>query len=148
MRSLSDPRLTTWFEDGLAAGRFRIPGGRDIILNEFPRLMRETRFLASSRVSARVFREFLLGLNPKILDIPNGSPEGLNEHLAAETETLPGLRKSIVFIPPHTRFETWYVYTPPLETMRRAWKAARAQGRMTLPNSSQPDAGASSLSPT
>ena len=101
MGSRFHPRLATWFDEGLACGKFDVPSGRHIILNEFPRLMPESRLLASAGVDRTSLREFLLTVNPNVISIPDGSAEGMRQQLALECDQLPGLRKVFTRLPPY-----------------------------------------------
>lgn len=123
MVSQYHPRLVAWFDEGLAAGRFKVPNGRHIVLNEFPRMMRETRLRASAGVDPESLKKFLLALNPRVRSVVDGSPEGLRRHLMTEVESLPALRKVHVPLASAQVHETVFVYTPPLETMRQGWRA-------------------------
>ncbi len=119
--------LATWFEQGLQTGRFTVPNGRHIVLNQYPRLMRVTRLLASAGVKHERFRDFLIDLNPNVMTIPDGSAPALRQQLEQETDQLPGLRQVYVKIPPNQKLERWFVYTPPLDVMRRRWSQVRSQ---------------------
>ena len=127
MGSRFHPRLATWFDEGLACGKFDVPSGRHIILNEFPRLMPEARLLASAGVDRTSLREFLLTVNPNVISIPDGSAEGMRQQLALECDQLPGLRQVFTRLPPSESYEAWFVYTPPLATMRQGWQSVRSQ---------------------
>ena len=127
MGSRFHPRLATWFDEGLACGKFDVPSGRHIILNEFPRLMPESRLLASAGVDRTSLHEFLLTVNPNVISIPDGSTEGMRQQLALECDQLPGLRKVFTRLPPSESYEAWYVYTPPLASMRQGWQTVRFQ---------------------
>ena len=122
MGSRFHPRLASWFEEGLAAGRLQVPNGRHIVLNQFPRLLKETRLAASAQVDAESLREFLLAINPKVETVQDGSPDGLKRRLASESAMLPGLRKVMIPVLPFQRDECWFVYTPPLAVMRESWQ--------------------------
>ena len=122
-----NPRLTAWFEDGLESGQFKLPNGRHIVLNQFPRLMKETRLAASAGVDPDTLRGFLLAINPKVETVPDGSPTGLKDRLTCERDALPAVRKVFVPVLPHRQDECWYVYTPPLAVMREGWHSAKSK---------------------
>lgn len=122
-----NPRLTAWFENGLATGQFKLPNGRHIVLNQFPRLMKETRLAASAGVDPDTLRDFLLAINPKVETVDDGSPGGLKDRLSCECDQLPAVRKVMVQVLPHVRSECWYVYTPPLAVMRESWRSAKSK---------------------
>ena len=125
MGSRFHPRLAAWFDQGLSSGRFDVPDCRHIILNQFPRLMRESRVLASAGVDADSLREFLLAINPTVVSVADGSSSGLRQQLAIERDDVPGLRKVFVQVSPVHNHERWFVYTPPLAAMRHSWSAVR-----------------------
>ena len=103
-------------------GQFSVPSGRHIILNEFPRLMKETRLLASAGVAAEDLRSFIMTINPAVETLPDGSPEGISRRLIAERGTIPALRKAVITFAPKQRAERWFVYMPPLRTLREGWR--------------------------
>ncbi len=127
MASRFHPRLATWFDAGIASGRFDVPSGRHIILNEFPRLMRESRLKASAGVDVGLLREFLVAINPNIMTVSDGSPTGIRHQLTIEHDRLPGLRKVRGSMIPGRHHEEWFVYTPPLDVMRQGWREIRGQ---------------------
>jgi hypothetical protein len=116
------PYLAAWFHDGLASGRFRVPNSRDVVLNEFPRLLRESRLLASAAVEADELRAFIIAINPTIVCLADVSPSGLRQQLVLEQDLLPGLRRATLQVTPDYHCERWFVYTPPLAMMREGWK--------------------------
>ena len=122
MGSSFPPRLLTWFDEGMARGQFLVPGGRHIILNEFPRLMKETRLLASTGVTAENLRAFFLAMNSTVETLADGSPEGICRSLASERGTMPALRNAMVPIGPRQHVERWFVFMPPLGTLREGWR--------------------------
>lgn len=121
MESLLNPRLVAWFDQGLVSGRFEVPGGRHIILNQFPRLMKETRLRSSARVRSEELRDFLLAINPSIMTVTDGSPAGMRRQLETERDPLPAMRKVLIPVLPNAQFEQWFIYTPPLAVMRQGW---------------------------
>ena len=126
MGSRLHPRLSSWFERGLTVGQFDVPGGRHIILNQYPRLMKQSRLLASAAVETETLHEFLLAINPSIIDVADGSQMGIRQQLAIERDPLPGLRKVFVPLLPAQSHERWFVYTPPLDVMRQSWREMTA----------------------
>jgi hypothetical protein len=120
-------RLAAWFDEGLESGRFDVPSGRHIILNQFPRLMKEARLCASAGIDVDSLRNFVLAINPHVVTVPDGSASGLKQQLTIECGERPGLRKAFVPVLPHHTWECWFVYTPPLMAMRRSWRAARVE---------------------
>jgi hypothetical protein len=121
MGSRFHPRLVAWFDEGLRSGLFKVPNGRHIVLNEFPRLMKESRLRASAGVDPESLREFLVAINPNVVTVPDGSPRGMRQQLAIERDQLPALRKVSVPVLPTHQHEYWFVYTPPLAVMRQGW---------------------------
>jgi hypothetical protein len=112
MGSRFHPRLAAWLDDGLSSGRFRVPNGPDIVLNEFPRLMRESRLLASAAVEPDDLHDFLTALR---------------RQLSFEHDALPGLRRANMQVTPCYSCEPWFVYTPPLAAMRESWRTIGPQ---------------------
>jgi hypothetical protein len=127
MGSRFHPYLVEWLDESLGAGRFAVGNGRHIVLNQFPKLMKESRLQASARVDADTLRNFLRAINPNIATVMDGSPAGLRRQLDDERDHLPALRKVFVQVMPQVRLEHWFVYTPPLETLRQSWRAERAR---------------------
>ena len=127
MGSRFHPRLVSWFDGGMFAGRFTIPSGRHIILNEFPRLMKERRLQASAGVDLDGLRDFLISINPNVITVPDGSSEGIRMQLSIERDRLPALRKVFVPMLPAQKQECWFVYMPPLSIMREGWREMRVQ---------------------
>ena len=127
MGSRFHPLLLTWFDEGMATGRFSVPSGRHIILNEFPRLMKENRLRASAGVDLEDLRDFLMAINPNVITVPDGSTTGLRRQLSIERDRLPALRKVFVPMLPAQKQEYWFVYTPPLAVMREGWRDLRSQ---------------------
>jgi hypothetical protein len=125
MGSRCHPHVVEWFDQGMASGVFKLENGRHIILNEFPRLMKESRLRASARVGPDSLREFLLALNPHVVTLADGTKKRIRQLLAAERGQLPALRKVIVPVQPAVQQECWYVYTPPIEVMRESWHKVR-----------------------
>lgn len=125
MASRFDPRLVAWFDEGIARGCFKVPSGRHIILNEFPRLMKASRLKASAGVDAEMLRAFLLEINPNIVTLADGSANGLRRQLELEHDPLPALRKAFIPELPGRAHEEWFVYTPPLDVLRRGWNGIR-----------------------
>lgn len=127
MGSRFHPYLPVWFDQGLTSGQFKVPGGRHIVLNQFPRLMKESRLLASAQVDADSLRDFLISINPIVVTVSDGSASGLRRHLDTERGQVPGLRKAFLQIRPRLKLERWFIYTPPLDTMRQSWNQIRDQ---------------------
>ncbi len=127
MGSQLHPRLFEWLDDGLTSGQFKVPGGRHVILNEFPRLIKEARLLGSAGVDSDSLREFIASINPDVVTITDGTPDGLRRQLDREHTCLPALRKALVPVLPSHRFECWFVYTPPLAVMRQGWRDLRSK---------------------
>lgn len=127
MGSQLHPRLFEWLDDGLTSGQFKVPGGRHVILNEFPRLIKESRLLGSAGVDPWSLREFFASINPDVVTISDGTPDGLRRQLEREKTCLPALRKALVPVLPSHRFECWFVYTPPLAVMRQGWRDLRSK---------------------
>lgn len=116
-----DPVLLAWFDQGLRTGQFNVPNGRHIVLNQFPRLMKEARLRASAGVASGELRNFLIAINPSIAVVTDGSPTGMRRQLASEHDELPAIRKVLTPMLPNQKLEQWFVYTPPLAVMRRSW---------------------------
>ena len=127
MGSSSHYRLLTWFDEGAASGRFAVPSGRHIILNEFPRLMKETRLLATAGVDAEDLRSFFQAINPVVETLVDVSPEGIKRRLLLERGAIPALRNAVISIAPTQRAERWFVYMPPLRTLRAGWQDVKRQ---------------------
>ena len=89
--------------------------------------MKESRLLASAQVDADSLRDFLITINPIVVTVSDGSASGLRRHLDAERGQVPGLRKVFLQIRPRLKLDRWFVYTPPLDTMRQSWNQIRDQ---------------------
>ena len=82
MGSRFHPYLPGWFDQGLTAGQFKVPGGRHIVLNQFPRLMKESRLLARAQVDADSLTNYW--------PMAGGSPSGsfaMNQDLLSSPKT-------------------------------------------------------------
>jgi hypothetical protein len=127
MGSRFHPHLAAWLDNGLNSGRFAVPNGPDIVLNEYPRLIRESRLLASAAVEPDELHDFLTAINPTIVCISDASTDGLRRHLSFEHGMIPGLRKAVLQVSPFYTCERWFVYTPPLAVMRESWRTIKPQ---------------------
>ena len=122
-------QLTSWFETGLKNGRFDVRGGRHIVLNEYPRLMKLTRLQFSAGADHDSLVAFLLRLDPEIKTATNQSLEALEQELQKSKLECPRLCKVTIGIMPNKSIEQWFVYTPPLSLMRSQWASIKPKLR-------------------
>jgi hypothetical protein len=121
-------RLAFWLDRAIDNGRFDVPSGRHIVLNDSPKLVRLARLQASAGVDQDTLIAFLTMLDPNVGSIKAKCCKELARDLARETGSMLALRVCESDDMAKAIAGRWQVYVPSLADLRlgRAKRLAAA----------------------
>lgn len=117
-------RLTAWLDRAIETGRFDVPSGRHIVLNESRKFVRLARLQASAGTGEETLIAFFTSLNPDVTEISARCCRELERQLASEKGSAIALKVCQSDETAKAFAGRWHVYIPALSELRRA-RAAR-----------------------